>query len=208
MKRATHLLALALLLSSFGAAAAQQGGGFDLSWNSIGGESVAGGGFTLIGDAGRSDGTNASGGTYDLAGGFVPGICHGRIEAYGVGCSGLGGYVPELAVRGCPEAGDQIVLELDQGVGGAITFLMLGTGRGSAALGQSGCLLYTVPLIPGLQGPLVLSPGGAGAGSISIPAPVTADIPPGFLLTMQAILGDASTVSGFTVTNGVELIFS
>ena len=56
-----------------GAALAQSGGGYDLSWSTIdaGGATFgSGGGYTLGGTAGQPDAGVLSGGGYTLAGGF------------------------------------------------------------------------------------------------------------------------------------------
>jgi hypothetical protein len=79
MKRQTeHLyrwLALVLLVTAIlgaGAALAQIGGGYDLTWSTIdGGGGSAGGGYQLSGTLGQPDaGAALSGGAYSLAGGF------------------------------------------------------------------------------------------------------------------------------------------
>src|SRR5262245_29183741 len=87
MKRqTTHLhrrLTLTLLVAAIlgaGAALAQTGGGYDLSWSTIdgGGGSSAGGGYQLTGALGQPDaGTTLSGGGYSLSGGFWGGVSTG-----------------------------------------------------------------------------------------------------------------------------------
>jgi hypothetical protein len=77
LKQASLVLAVALVLMATGAAAyAQTGGGYDLTrWRvGSGGESVEGGGITLVGTVGQPDaGPALSGGGYTLVGGFWPG---------------------------------------------------------------------------------------------------------------------------------------
>lgn len=69
-------LALALLLAVLlgaGAALAQTGGGYDLSWGTVdgGGGSGTGGSYQLSGSIGQPDASAASsGGGYSLSGGF------------------------------------------------------------------------------------------------------------------------------------------
>src|SRR5512144_1975161 len=87
MKRQmTHLrrrLRLALLVAAIlrtGAALAQTGGGYDLTWSTIdgGGGSSAGGVYQLAGTFGQPDaGTTLSGGVYSLSGGFWAGGANG-----------------------------------------------------------------------------------------------------------------------------------
>jgi|KBSSwiStaDraftv2_1062776.scaffolds.fasta_scaffold2406273_2 hypothetical protein len=72
-------LALALLIAAIlgaGAALAQTGGGYDLTWSTIdgGGGGSSGGGYQLTGTTGQVDaGPALSGGAYALSGGFWPG---------------------------------------------------------------------------------------------------------------------------------------
>jgi hypothetical protein len=73
MKPGTVLLALAVLLLLTGAALAQSGGGYDLSWNSVdagGWTFSSGGGYSLGGTAGQPDAGLMTGGEYTLGGGF------------------------------------------------------------------------------------------------------------------------------------------
>jgi hypothetical protein len=87
MKRqTTHLyrrLTLALLVAAIlgvGAALAQTGGGYDLTWSTIdgGGGGSAGGNYQLAGTLGQPDtGAALSGGVYSLSGGFWGGASTG-----------------------------------------------------------------------------------------------------------------------------------
>jgi uncharacterized membrane protein len=79
MKRKLFLLALALgvlvlaLALSHTHTAAQSGGAYTLTWNSIdgGGETFsAGGAYSLGGTIGQADAGTTSGGNFSLAGGF------------------------------------------------------------------------------------------------------------------------------------------
>ncbi len=69
------LVLAALFLAAGGAAHAQTGGGYDLSWWTVdgGGGQSSGGGYTLTGTAGQPDAGTLSGGGYVLAGGFWSG---------------------------------------------------------------------------------------------------------------------------------------
>ncbi len=79
MKRAIILSPIVLALLIVSVAAAQSGGGYDLSWSTIdgGGGSSSGGGYTLAGTIGQSDAGALSGGGYTLSGGFWPGAMPG-----------------------------------------------------------------------------------------------------------------------------------
>ena len=75
MKPKTVFVALAFLAILLGGAAnvaAQSGGTYDLTWNTIdsGGGSVSGGMYTLDGTIGQADAGNLSGGGYTLNGGY------------------------------------------------------------------------------------------------------------------------------------------
>jgi hypothetical protein len=79
-------VALGVLILATSGAAAQSGGGFDLSWNTIdgGGGTSVGGIFTLSGTIGQADaGTPMTGGIFSLSGGFWPGAS----VAQPTGCS-------------------------------------------------------------------------------------------------------------------------
>lgn len=66
------LLFAGVLLLAAATIAAQSGGGYDLSWNTVdgGGGSSSGGTYTLSGTVGQPDAGLLTGGAYRLAGGF------------------------------------------------------------------------------------------------------------------------------------------
>jgi hypothetical protein len=69
------LTTILLSVSLIERALAQSGGSYDLSWWTVGsgGDTVSGGGYTLMGTAGQPDaGTPLTGGGYTLTGGFWP----------------------------------------------------------------------------------------------------------------------------------------
>lgn len=73
---ATWAVCVALVFGSR-AAAAQTGGGYDLTWNSIDGGGATfstGGGYSLGGTIGQADAGASSGGAYALSGGFWAGV--------------------------------------------------------------------------------------------------------------------------------------
>jgi hypothetical protein len=79
------LVALVLLLGVAGAALAQTGGGYDLTWWTVdgGGGRLEGGGYVLDSTAGQADaGPALSGGGYGLAGGFWVGVAGGESMIY------------------------------------------------------------------------------------------------------------------------------
>lgn len=73
MKRSIVLLVtLAVLFSAGGAALAQTGSGYDLTWWTAdgGGGTASSSGYTLMGTAGQPDAGAILGGGYTLSGGF------------------------------------------------------------------------------------------------------------------------------------------
>ena len=81
MKRKLKFVPLALLVlllalsPSHTTTAAQTGGGYDLSWNTVDGGGATfstGGAYSLGGTTGQADAGAMSGGSYSLAGGFWP----------------------------------------------------------------------------------------------------------------------------------------
>ncbi len=66
------MLVLALFAINGATAAAQSGGTYDLTWNSVdsGGGPVSGGAYTLDGTIGQADAGSLSGGGYTLNGGY------------------------------------------------------------------------------------------------------------------------------------------
>ncbi len=85
-KTFTFALALGLLLvaATTGAAGAQSGGGYDLSWSTVdgGGGRSSGGGYTLAGTAGQPDAGTLTGDGYALSGGFWPGTLAAEYAIY------------------------------------------------------------------------------------------------------------------------------
>ncbi len=75
MKRLALFLSIIFVFLDVSIAAAQSGGGYDLSWSVIagGGGSSSGGTCALAGTIGQTDAGALSGATYALAGGFRAG---------------------------------------------------------------------------------------------------------------------------------------
>jgi uncharacterized membrane protein len=94
--RALLVLVLVLLLPAFTVpVAAQSGGGYDLTWNTVagGGGTASGGDYSLGGTAGQPDPGLLTGGDYSLGGGFWGGGALPGLE-YRI-------YLP-LVLRGSP----------------------------------------------------------------------------------------------------------
>ncbi len=100
MRRITRtMLALIPPLAGASPAHAQMGPNLDLTWNTIdgGGGVSSGGGFELIGAIGQPDAGTASGGVFEVAGGFLGGS-GGPPPCY-PDCNGVGGLT--IADFGC-----------------------------------------------------------------------------------------------------------
>jgi hypothetical protein len=72
LRALTLVLVLAAILAGVLVAQAQTGGGYDLTWNLVGGSggAMSGDAYTLEGSAGQADAGTISGGSYTLNGGF------------------------------------------------------------------------------------------------------------------------------------------
>jgi len=128
---------------------------------------------------------------------FDPGI-----EPYGAGCEGSGGCVPELLMNGTPAPGQQINLSLSNGLGGAQSFLFVGTGALSAPIG-SGCSLLVANTLIHLAIPL----GGAGPcnGSYTFPSVIPPNTPAGVTIYLQAFVADPAKPVGIAASNGLKI---
>jgi len=75
MKRIVLGISIVCALFIVSIVAAQSGGGYDLTWNTIdgGGGSSISGSYALIGAIGQADAGASSGGAYMLNGGFLAG---------------------------------------------------------------------------------------------------------------------------------------
>ncbi len=126
------------------------------------------------------------------------------VTSYGAGCPGSGSFVPALAFNGCPAPSAFISVEVADGLGGAPCVLLFGNGQASLPVG-GGCTLLLSGVSPFS---LLLSLGGAGAGNgvVVLPATLPASLP-SVTFTMQAFVGDNASSTGYSASNGVEIIF-
>lgn len=123
---------------------------------------------------------------------------------FGHACTGLGGFAPKLSLTGCPNPGGNVVLDLERGPGSSVAVLLFSTAAApqsfasNCAFELGGTILPIAPLLP-------LGGAGAGAGAISFPATLAANLPP-FTVAMQAFVADSSRAIGYTTSNGIELV--
>ena len=122
------------------------------------------------------------------------------VVPYGSGCAGSNGRTPELAVRGCPEAGGSLSLEVSQGPPLTNAVVFFGLGQGNIPIG-GGCSILAVPVLP-VTLPLALDMSGSG----SLPVALPTSLPMG-TFTLQALVADQGSTNGFTLTGGVEITF-
>lgn len=211
--RALVTTIVAVLAGLAGAtASAQSGGGFEQTWSSIdaGGRLAAGGAFSLHSivaqpDAATTDAPAAGPNQFAIDGGLARGLCGGTIETYGSGCPGTAGIVPQFAMGGCPSTGYDVTFEVSNGLGGAVAFVFVGLGEAAVPMGF-GCTLNVSPLVGSPLGPIPLSAGGPGAGSVVFPATVPPTVPSIVLpVTLQVFVEDPFAPGGFSNTNGVRL---
>jgi hypothetical protein len=129
--------------------------------------------------------------------------CAGRIETYGFGCPGSGDLLPHLSVNGCPTPGGDLVLGIDNALGGANVHIVVGRNRDNREISRGGCILRVTPVIS-IKGPYVLSGSGPGDGRLVLPGHLSANRPGG-RLTIQAFVSDPTAPGGWSSTNAVEL---
>lgn len=166
-----------------------------------GGQDVNGDGYPdlLIGASAASTSIGPSSGELRVYSGLL---------TYGKGTSGSGALTPELShAGGLPQLGKSTFsIELTQALGGAPGFLCIGTL--AAQLPTAGGTFLIDP-----QGGLVVlpivtngSPGAAGDGSLSVPAPIPgAPAIAGITFRVQAAILDPAANSGVALTRGLKL---
>lgn len=138
---------------------------------------------------------------------FVHDLHAGATAAYGLGCPGSGGLVPELSIAGCPSPtpGNALHFAIASGASGAFPLLLMGLVPAAIPVpGTPGCSLLVTPIIARIPFP-PLSPAGAMALDLVPPA----SIPAGASVTLQVFLYDAglTTFYPYSSTNAVQLTF-
>lgn len=129
--------------------------------------------------------------------------CSGAIAAYGAGCAGSGGFVPSLAATGCAMNDGFVTITIGNALGGSVATLLLGIASASLPVGGGcGLLVYPAPMV--MIAGIPLGGLGPGMGSISIPSPIPATLPP-LTVFVQAAIVDPGNVLGVTLTNGLQL---
>lgn len=132
------------------------------------------------------------------------GPCAGGVQAYGAGTPGSGGVVPTLTASGCPAVGSALTVRLDDVVGAAPGYLMLGLSE--AAIPYKGGALYLSPIAAWLPVQAGGAAGAPGAGHLDLPFGTLADPAlAGLTVVAQAIVADGGTPAGVALTQGLRL---
>jgi hypothetical protein len=139
-------------------------------------------------------------GSGEPSGARVVSHCAGAATSFGAGCAGAGGFVPRLALEGCPQAGRMLTLRLEDTLGHTTALLLFGAAPGALPL-PNGCTLLVAPLLP-LQLVLPITGGGAGGGSLAVSATLPMTVPSGSF-TMQAFVVDPVAPGGYAATGGL-----
>jgi hypothetical protein len=159
--------------------------------------------FTVDLSTGQGDVLPAAVGLQPPLATIAPDKCSGSITEYGSGCPGSGGFVPHLALSGCPEPNDLVSFSVTNGLGGSTALLLFGLNQAAVPIG-GGCSLNVSPVLPVVL-VLPLFGSGPGNGSISFDAVLPGDAP-AVTVTMQVFVIDAGNPIGGAGTNGVEVV--
>lgn len=127
--------------------------------------------------------------------------CNGSIEKYGVGLAGSGGFVPQLAIAGCPAPGAIVTLTVAEGLGGAHGCLLVGVERNS--LPYLGGTVLVVPLYV-----VVHALRGSGDGAGEFAAGLRVPRLPGFANScfyFQGAYCDPGAAQGVSFTAGIKV---
>lgn len=124
-------------------------------------------------------------------------------SAYGAGCPGSGGFVPQLAGTGVPNPAQSATIAISQALGGSIAVLFVGLGQGTANVVPS-CALQVMPIVPSLAITLPMIGVGPGAGGIALPFTVPSNVTP-IDVYLQLLVGDPGAAGGVASTAPMKL---
>ncbi len=130
--------------------------------------------------------------------------CPEKVQEFGAGCAGSGGFVPRLTTTNCPDAGGPAGLRVERGLGGSIAVILFGLSPAAIPIGATGCVLSVAPVLgPTLNVPL--GGVGPGNGSVTLLGTVPASAA-GLSVALQVFVADA-TPQGYSNSNGLLLKF-
>jgi hypothetical protein len=119
----------------------------------------------------------------------------------GTGLAGAGGQIPQLTLQGCPCLHQAGSVEVENGLGAAPGFLLIGAATTSLPL--FGGQLHVAP--PFLISPHSLAgvPGQPGAGTTVFPFEITQPSLVDSPFALQAVYLDGAGPAGFSLSNGL-----
>ncbi|MHC5211085.1 MAG: M28 family metallopeptidase [Planctomycetota bacterium] len=137
----------------------------------------------------------------------MAGISGGYMLEYGAGLAGSGGYVPVLSGGGSANLGQGFSVLLEDGLGGAPGYLVLGTD--GASLPKFGGTILVGPLDSLTLLPAVLAGAATpGAGWVQFHSSVPNDpLLTGVGAYLQYVVADPGAVFGRSLSNGLEFVF-
>lgn len=126
--------------------------------------------------------------------------CSGSVLPYGPACVGEGGFVPKLAIDGCPVEGQQVVLTLKDAPGPSTALFFFGATQASIPVGN--CTFLVSPLLITVTVPLGGS--GPGTGGLTLPGLLPLGTA-GASFTLQVWVQDPTSPVQWNGTNGLEV---
>lgn len=132
------------------------------------------------------------------------GRSNGSFATYGTGTPGKRRFVPSIELVGSPFIGNDVSLQIRDGLGGAPAFLLIGLGRDNIPYAGGALLVaITTGFTPTLGG----APGIAGAGALNVSGAIPDDPAlSGVIFDFQVAVTDAAAVQGIALSNGAELV--
>ncbi|MBI4881707.1 MAG: LamG domain-containing protein [Planctomycetes bacterium] len=130
--------------------------------------------------------------------------CPGSSHAYGSGCPGWGGFVPELGLQGCPSPAVSIALSLSSARPQSVAIHLMGLFESSLPA-AGGCTLNVFPVSPLVFAlPLAGDPAVAGSGGYSVVTTIPANLQPASV-KLQAFVADSANSWGYSASNGLSI---
>jgi hypothetical protein len=133
--------------------------------------------------------------------------CSGTGYAYGIGCPGSGGFVPELAAHGCTSPGGTLVVNGTRAVGASPNAMFVVSPAPANAPVGSGCTAL-IQLAGSVFSPFTISGAAApGQGWSTLTFGIPPTMPPGTSVAVQAMILDPGSVLAWSATNALGLTF-
>ncbi len=126
-----------------------------------------------------------------------PPPCAGSLLAYGTGCAGSGGIVPQTVLEGCPVPGGSLTLRIESALGGSTAFVLLGGGQAGIHIGA--CTLLVSPILPAILA-LPLAGVGPGNGTVELNGRLDASTT-AMSFALQAVVLDPGVPLGAAFTS-------